>query len=421
MLNDEFFARFTDALPTGILAVSGQGRVFLWNSAAESITSISRNCIMGNHTDSLPVCIRDLLGNNAIELTIETAEGEFRHVRKTIREISLTDGTGNSTIVAFTDMTDHLNRKQEMEQVLMETAETRDLMEEQAAKLAMALAEVDEKSDIIQGQNRKMVDELKMAGRLQKSLLPNIYENVNGVSVSCKYIPSIHIGGDLYDVVDLGHGLTGFIIADVSGHGVAAALVSSMFKMSFHALASNVASPKILFHMLNQEFRPILSEDYITSFYLLSDSLNRSLTFSNAGHPAPLLYKKRTGEIIELDTDGFFLGMFDDGAYEEKDVTNIEQGDALLLFTDCIIETENKDRTPFGIPRLKKLFSKAIEECRGQGLIDRIEAEIRVYNARESFDDDFTVMLLEFWEQADRSNPDNEDCTSQDSGGFVEF
>ena len=224
-----------------------------------------------------------------------------------------------------------LNQRQDMELLLMETADTKDLMEEQAAKLAMALAEVDEKNDIIEGQNKKMVDELKMAGRLQKSLLPNIYENINGVSVSSKYIPSIHIGGDLYDVVDLGQGLSGFIIADVSGHGVAAALVSSMFKMSFHTLATNVASPKILFHMLNQDFNPILAEDYITAFYLLADSSSNSISFANAGHPTPLLYKKKTAEIIELDTDGFFLGMFDDGVYEEKTITGIENGDALLM------------------------------------------------------------------------------------------
>jgi serine phosphatase RsbU (regulator of sigma subunit) len=420
MQYNEFFMKFTDALPAGLLAVSGDGRVFLWNSTAEVITCMDRGSVIGRYAEDLPECIRELMCADGGDIAIETSGGEIRHIRKTVHEISV-NGTGNNVIVAFLDMTDHLIRKQEMEQVLMETAETRDLMEEQAARLAMALANVDEKNEIIQGQNKRMVDELKMAGKLQKSLLPNIYENIGGVSVSCKYIPSIHIGGDLYDVVDLGQGLSGFIIADVSGHGVAAALVSSMFKMSFHTLAANVASPKILFHMLNQEFNPILTEDYITAFYLLSDSVNNSISFSNAGHPTPLLYRKRTREVIELDTDGFFLGMFDDGAYEEKTLTGIERGDALLLYTDCILETENKDNVPFGLTRLKALFAKAIEESHGQGVIDLIEAQIRVYNVKESFDDDFTVMLLEFWEQADHSRGDGADSLPEDSSGFVEF
>ena len=263
-----------------------------------------------------------------------------------------------------------------MERLLMETAEARDLMEEQAAKLAMALAEVNEMNEIVHRQNRRIMDQLEMAGKLQKSLLPNIYENIGGVSVSCRYIPSIHIGGDLYDVVDLGQSLAGFVIADVSGHGVAAALVSAMFKMSFHTLSTNVASPKILFHMLNQEFIPILSEDYITAFYLLSDYWNRTITFSNAGHPTPLLYRKNTGEVLELDTDGFFLGMFEDGAYGEKTITGIENGDSVLLYTDCLIEARNSAGIPFGMDRLKALFEKDHSDNFGrEEAIDRIEAE----------------------------------------------
>ncbi len=416
----EFINKFTDALPSGLLALSQDGRVFLWNTEAEAITSLQRSEIIGAHTDDLPDRVRELLNPAFGEVSLEMPDGESKHILKTLHEIAL-NGGGISSVVVFSDITEMVNQKQDMEMILLETAETKDLMEEQAAKLAMALAEVDEKNEIIQGQNKKMVDELMMAGRLQKSLLPNIYENLNGVSVSSKYVPSIHIGGDLYDVVDLGQGLSGFIIADVSGHGVAAALVSSMFKMSFHNLASNVASPKILFHLLNQEFNPILAEDYITSFYVLADSLNSSITYANAGHPTPLLYKKSTGEVIELDTGGFFLGMFDDGDYEEKSVTNIENGDALLMYTDCILETENNAKVPYGMERLKSSFVRAIKEVHGQAVIDRIEAEVRVFNASDSFDDDFTVLLLEFWEQADHSKSEEPVDVPEDSGGFVEF
>ncbi|MFY9397443.1 MAG: SpoIIE family protein phosphatase [Desulfomonilia bacterium] len=418
MRDHESFMRFIDALPPGILAVSGDGRVLVWNSAAESITSVLRGDVVGKQARELPDEIRALLESTKRELTIDTGHSEARVIWKTIREVA---GWDEETIlvVAFIDMTDLLLRKQEMERLLMETAEARDLMEEQAAKLAMALAEVNEMNEIVHRQNRRIMDQLEMAGKLQKSLLPNIYENIGGVSVSCRYIPSIHIGGDLYDVVDLGQSLAGFVIADVSGHGVAAALVSAMFKMSFHTLSTNVASPKILFHMLNQEFIPILSEDYITAFYLLSDYWNRTITFSNAGHPTPLLYRKNTGEVLELDTDGFFLGMFEDGAYGEKTITGIENGDAVLLYTDCLLEARNSAGIPFGMDRLKALFEKTIRQFRGEEAIDRIEAELRVFNSGESFDDDFTVMLLEFWEKADQG--DETDPGPFTDGGFVEF
>jgi sigma-B regulation protein RsbU (phosphoserine phosphatase) len=298
-------------------------------------------------------------------------------------------------------------------------AETKDLMEEQAAKLTIALAEMEEMNEIIQAQNAKMINELEMAGRLQKSLLPDTFENINGVSFSCKYIPSIHIGGDLYDVMDLGNGQTGFIIADVSGHGVAAALISSMFKMSFHALASTVASPKILMHMLNGELKPVLNEDYITAFYMLVDRHAKTVTYTNAGHPTPLLFKRRTCDILELDTDGFFLGSFADGGYDEKTECTIEQGDALLVYTDCIIETENDSGEQYGKSRLIDRFSQAIQNSRGQKVIDDIEADVRDFNANETLNDDFTVMLLEFWEDVGTA----EDTTAHgdDGSGFVEF
>ena len=411
--------KLTNTLPSGLLVLSENDRVLIWNDMAENITSIPKSDILNIKREDLPPDIAELLNPETDELMLTTHD-ETRFIKKSVHETELNGGDKN-TVVIFTDITDMLNQRQDMEVLLMETADSKDLMEEQAADLAMALAEVDEKNEIIQGQNKKMVDELKMAGRLQKSLLPNIYENFNGISVSSKYIPSIHIGGDLYDVVDVGQGMTGFIIADVSGHGVAAALVSSMFKMSFHALAANVASPKILFHMLNQEFNPILAEDYITSFYLLADRVTNSIVFSNAGHPTPLLYKKKSSQIVELDTEGFFLGMFNDGAYEEKTITDIENGDALLLYTDCILETENKKAEPFGLTRLKKLFARTIRESHGQEVIDRIEAEVRVFNAKENFDDDFTVLLLEFWEKATDAETNADDSDTTDSDGFIEF
>jgi sigma-B regulation protein RsbU (phosphoserine phosphatase) len=326
---------------------------------------------------------------------------------------------GKFTAILFNDVTDSIRQKDEMERLLMESAETKDLMEEQAAHLTITLAEMEEKNEIIRDQNQRMINELEMAARLQKSLLPDTFENMNGVSFTCKYIPSIHIGGDLYDVVNLGGGQTGFIIADVSGHGVAAALISSMFKMSFHALAANVASPTILMHMLNGELKPVLDEDYITAFFVVTDRHAKSITYSNAGHPTPLLFKKSTGKILELDTDGFFLGSFEVGGYEEKCENNIEMGDALLMYTDCIIETENNQAEQYGKDRLIQCFHNAIQTMRGNAVIEAIEADVRSFNCKEALDDDFTVMLLEFWEEASATEvqADEDDA----GGGFVEF
>jgi sigma-B regulation protein RsbU (phosphoserine phosphatase) len=415
---DDFIVKLSDSLTSGFLSVAGDDRIVLWNSTAEAITAVKRKDVLGKAVSKAPSVIQDLLNNEKLLRTRNPVNDDFLLLEKTLYVIESKEA-GKYTIVLFSNVTDAVNQKEELERLLLEMGETKDLMEEQAAKLSIALAEMEEMNEVIQGQNRRMINELEMAGRLQKSLLPDTFENINGVTFSCKYSPSIHIGGDLYDVVDVGNGQSGFMIADVSGHGVAAALISCMFKMSFHALASTVASPKILMHLLNKELRPLLNEDYITSFYVLVDRYSKSISYSNAGHPTPLLFKGSTGEIIELDTDGFFLGSFDDGGYEEKTEHNIEKGDALLLYTDCILETEDASGAQYGKERLKERFVRALKTSRGQQVIEEIENDVRNFNAKDALDDDFTVMLVEFWEEAgmDGSAPPEADA----DGGFVEF
>jgi len=414
----ELLRTLVDSLPAGLLVVDHDGHVVIWNRSARDITGIETTTVRGKRLDTLPAIVQELLDPSATRITRQDSQGEVRYMEKILRSIQLEQDRRN-TVVVFTDTTDLMRARLDMEQSMMEMAETKDLMEEQAAQLAIALAEVDEKNAIIEDQNQRMVHELEMAGELQKSLLPDIYQSVGGISFASKYISSIQIGGDLYDVVDQGPGLTGFLIADVSGHGVAAALVASMFKMSFHTHAANVASPKVLFHMLNDEIKPILAEDYITAFYLIVDRDRNTITYTNAGHPNPLLYRRARGEIIELDTNGFFIGMFDDGDYEEKTIS-IEEGDALLLYTDCIIETENADGEQFGRTRLIELFTSIIADKHGQEVIDTLERELRAFSATESLNDDFTCLILEFMELA--SAPAAPAPSDESHGGeFEEF
>lgn len=417
ILHDDFIVQFTKSFPLGLLVVSDQDCIIIWNMTAQNITSTKASEVLGKTVTEAPKIVRDLLEDNNKQINLELGDFDLRYIEKTIHTVEPKAG-GKFRVVLFSDVTDTFKQKEAMERLLMESAETRDLMEEQAAKLTITLAEMEEKNEIIHAQNQRMIDELEMAARLQKSLLPDTFENKNGVSFTCKYIPSIHIGGDLYDVVDLGQGQTGFIIADVSGHGVAAALISSMFKMSFHALAATVASPTILMHMLNGELKPVLNEDYITAFFVLTDRHAKNITYSNAGHPTPLLFKRSTGEILELDTNGFFLGSFEDGGYEEGCESNIEIGDALLMYTDCILETENACSEQYGKERLIQCFHNVIQTLRGNEVIDAIEKDVRAFNCKDTLDDDFTVMLLEFWEEV----PANESLPEEDAGGgFVEF
>lgn len=382
-----------NSLSSGLL-VYDEEKVLIWNRTAERITGVPSSELRGHSLNRLPAAIRDLLRIQGDEVLFTRPSGALLSLEVNHELVTL-DGPRQVTAVIFHDITEQVQSHQELQQFAMEMTDTKDLMEEQAANLALVLAEVDEKKEIIERQNRKIFHELEMAAKLQQSLLPNMYRSFNGVSFASRYIPSIHIGGDLYDVVDLGQGLTGFIIADVSGHGVAAALVAAMFKMSFHTLAADVASPKVLFHLLNEQFTDILNEDYVTAFYLIHDRSSGTIRYCNAGHPTPFLLRARDNRILPLDTDGFFIGMFDDGDYEEKTIT-IEDGDSILLYTDCLLETEDEEGTPFGKERLMDLFTATVLNNSGEDAILNIESQVRAFDGDDNFNDDFTALLLEF-------------------------
>ncbi len=390
---DEFLRVLVNALPTGLLVLDKDERVVIWNKCASDITSIDSLNIHGKHKDELPEIVRSLLDADKNEIVLQKEDGDC-FIEKSVHRIDL-DQELRGLIVVFSDTTELVRARQELETYIMEITETKDLMEEQAGRLALALAEVDKKNEIIEKQNEIMINELVMAGKLQKSLLPNKYENIGGLDIAAMYIPSIHLGGDLYDILEMANDITAIVIADVSGHGVAAALVAAMFKMSLHMKTKSVASPRLLFRLLNKEMNNVLREDYVSSFCFIYDSITSSITFSNAGHPTPLLFRKSNSNIIELDTDGFFIGMFDDGKYGEKTLP-VQSGDKIFLYTDCLLEVTNEQGTQFGKKRLKKLFLEALDQADGKQTLEFIKKEIINFAGKDHFDDDFTALLIEF-------------------------
>ncbi|MDT8274299.1 MAG: PP2C family protein-serine/threonine phosphatase, partial [Desulfomonilia bacterium] len=334
------------------------------------------------------------------------------------------ESTCSYTVVSFIDVTHWVSRQDNLEDLLLDAQSDRGLGGKHAGGPPESSGDIANTQERIEEQHRTMLHQMEIAARLQRSLLPDIHQHFNGIIVSSKFVPSKHIGGDLYDVIDLGHGLTGVLIADVSGHGVASALISSMFKMIFHSLAETVTSPKILFHLINQELTSILREDFISAFYVLADCRAKTITFTNAAHPNPLLFKRKTSEMVELDTDGLFLGMFEDGLYEEQCIPGIEEGDVLLLYTDCIIEEQNEQGTPYGKSRLKDMFFRIVQEYAGQDIIDLLEDDLHCFCGRENLEDDFTMLVLEFNGQRHVALPDDDPTDTRDElseDGFVSF
>ncbi|MFC1836711.1 PP2C family protein-serine/threonine phosphatase [Thermodesulfobacteriota bacterium] len=248
----------------------------------------------------------------------------------------------------------------------------------------------------IRKQNRIMSQELELASQLQQALMPTSLSCENYLRIFIVFQPMVKASGDFHDLVNLPQGRTGFVQVDVKGHGVRSAMQGAMFKMAFQSLVSEGNSPSRLMSQLNDQFEKILPEDdFMTVFYGVIDPGTMRLTYSNAGHPPPLLYRARDGKIEELGTGGTIVGAFPGLVFEEAHV-DLEPCDRLLVYTDGLTETcSNKSRYDFyGESRLKRLFrySSQFEDSK---VLQLIVDDVTAFHGNESFEDDLSMMLVE--------------------------
>ena len=182
--------------------------------------------------------------------------------------------------------------------------------------------------------------ELATARAIQLAALPRKNPELPGLDVAAIYTPASDVAGDFYDFLELDHGCLGIFIADVSGHGVPAALVASMLKIALATQAENASSPARILANLNTLFCGRLERQFITAAYVHIDPIAGVLTTASAGHPPPIL---RHGETCdEIIAPGVVLGRFRDARYEELSRPFVP-GDTLVLYTDGVTETANRD------------------------------------------------------------------------------
>lgn len=149
----------------------------------------------------------------------------------------------------------------------------------------------------------------------------------------------------------------------------------------------------MLFDLLNEEFFSYLnSGEYFTSFYGIYFEEEKKFVYTNANHPAPLLLRVKTREIIPLNTDGFFVGVFKDSVFEEKEVF-LEKGDRILFYTDGVIESKNAIEDSFGEERLREMYRNGSDTDISQ-LINNIKDSVFEFSG-ENIKDDVTIAIVE--------------------------
>ena len=207
--------------------------------------------------------------------------------------------------------------------------------------------------------------DIALASDVQRRLLPDGPPSVDGADFAAMSVPARRIGGDYYDFVELRDRALGIALADVSGKGVAAALIMSVVQASLRIISSegDVPPPRLVARMNQFVHRSTPGSKYATFFYAQLDQQGRQLRYVNAGHNAPFLLRagrqsttdSASPVIEQLSVGGTVVGMFPDMDYEEATV-ELCAGDVLLAFTDGVPEAHNPEDEEFGEERLQQLL-----------------------------------------------------------------
>jgi len=237
--------------------------------------------------------------------------------------------------------------------------------------------------------------ELETARLIQQSILPETVPHIDGLDIAARYIPMAAVAGDFYDFILVDNERIGILVADVSGHGMPAALIASMLKIALAAQAVHADDPARVLQGLNQALCGKFQHHYVTAAYVFVDMKKRTLTYAGAGHPPLLMWGRGSAEVRDVTENGLFLGKFDFATYSSVEIP-ISAGDHGLLYTDGISETNNPEGVEFGSGRFREFLAGEKNGSANQ-LADRLLKELSGWSARgegEDLDDDVTMVAI---------------------------
>ncbi|MFC1629127.1 PP2C family protein-serine/threonine phosphatase [Gemmatimonadota bacterium] len=235
--------------------------------------------------------------------------------------------------------------------------------------------------------------ELDTARKIQESILPAAIPILPGVDIAVRYVPMAEVAGDFYDFMVVDGSKLGIMIADVSGHGVPAALIASMVKVAFESQEPEAQEPARVLTGMNKTFCGNLEGQFVTVGYLFLDMSGPAVTYAGAGHPPVLVQRGEAGEITEFGENGLLMAGFSDAEYF-NDRLELHSGDRLVLFTDGLTEANDARDEQFGSTRLKE-FLAANRSLGAAGIADALIDHLAEYSGRDSMEDDLTLIIVD--------------------------
>ncbi len=285
----------------------------------------------------------------------------------------------------FNTMTDNLRISYEVQfNLITEISEMNNNLEKKVV----------ERTKLIQLQKQAIEKEIIMAKKIQNSLLPDEIPNIDGVKISFRFQPMMGVGGDLLDFDFRKDNILYLFICDVSGHGVSAALLATMVKMTIAECYEKDLLPSECIHKISNALRGKLSGHFISAIICKIDLVTGKIISANAGHlPMFRISKNNFWEAIQ--SKGRIISDILPSNVEDH-ISYLEFGDKIILYTDGITEATNLENEMFGDERLISLL-KEFYNLSPSKLCDKVfETLLEFTNSAGAFEDDLTILIFEY-------------------------
>ncbi|HII98161.1 MAG TPA: SpoIIE family protein phosphatase, partial [Methanoregula sp.] len=373
-------------LPDATLAIDRQGMVITWNKAMEDLTGVPAASMIGkgDYEYSIPFYgDRKPMLANLVLMPEAEVESRYTHVQRegdTLVVDTYIPNIGGRSGRYFWAKASPLYDPQGNITGAIETI--RDITERRE----------------MEGRLARSNAELQIAAEIQKSFMPDVIPQITGFDIAARTVMAKEVGGDFFDVIPfeiiaLDKGTLGLLVADVSGKGVPAALFMALSRIVVRVNALWHRDPARAIYDANN----IITQDsksgmFVTLFFGTLREEDRTLTYVNAGHNPPVVFRNRTGTLEELLPTGIVLGAVENREYSSRIVT-IGPGDVIVMYTDGVTESINTAEELFGEDRLNAI----IRENAGlsaKEILEQILLAVQDYTSGMPQFDDITLLVI---------------------------
>jgi phosphoserine phosphatase RsbU/P len=270
----------------------------------------------------------------------------------------------------------------------------RDYQQSLEDKVILRTRELNQALDSLKKKEHIIETELNFAADIQKCILPENLSAWNGIQFAAYYQPMGKVSGDYYDIFTFPSQVY-VLMADVSGHGVPAALITMAAKQAFSTHIQEGILPSDLFKRVNLEITErVQTSDYLSAFLVRIDTKHKIL-YSNAAHPKAIHYKAQTGDYELLDSEGMFIGSLNEANdyYEDREA-QLSSGDRFFLYTDGVIEHKDPAGEEFGLDRVIEVL-KRYETFPIREQIDKLIESLYSHIDAAPIKDDISIIAFE--------------------------